>query len=137
MDNKDTSFSLVITGVAVNLTHLYPWRPELGFAANLLRMFPFFNDIVNLMMLMMNLSSFHLTIPNNYLLYIGLDDNNGLINKATFNLMYSDHCMEWVENIIKVYQIKGVPKFIVSEGTAGWQGTVLSPDLATFVFKAS
>lgn len=114
-------------------------RPELYFAGSLLRRFPFFKDIVDLIIPMMNLSGVHITLYNNYLLYIGLGDNKGLIDKATFNLLYSGHCVGWVKNKIKVYQIKGVSKFIVSEGTAGWQRTALSPDLASFVsiFKAS
>lgn len=55
----------------------------------------------------------------------GLDDNKGLNDKATFNLLCSDHCIEWVENRIKVYQTNGA--FIASEGTAEWQRTTLSP----------
>lgn len=79
------------------------------------------------MMLMMNLSNHHSTHPTNYLLYIAvLGDNKGLIDKATFNLPCSDHCVEWAENRIKVYQINRVSKFIASEGTAGWQRTAQS-----------
>lgn len=69
----------------------------------------------------------------------GLGDNKGLIDKATFNVLCSYHCVEWVENRIKVYRINRVSKFIASEVAAGWQRTLLSPDLASFalLLKAS
>lgn len=43
----------------------------------------------------------------------GLGDK-GLIDKITFNLLYSDNCVEWVENRMKVLQTKQVFKFIAS-----------------------
>lgn len=43
----------------------------------------------------------------------GLGDK-GLIDKVTFNLLYSDNCVEWVENRMKVFQTKQVSKFIAS-----------------------
>lgn len=43
----------------------------------------------------------------------GLGDR-GLIDKITFNLLYSDNCVEWVENRMKVFQTEQVSKFIAS-----------------------
>lgn len=43
----------------------------------------------------------------------GLGDK-GLIDKVTLNLLYSDNCVEWVENRMKVFQTKQVSKLIAS-----------------------
>lgn len=66
------------------------------------------------MMLMMDSSSFHLTYLNNYLLYIALVwVIRALLIKPPL-ICCVLITVEWVENRIKVYQTKGVSKFIAS-----------------------
>lgn len=79
------------------------------------------------MMLMMNLSSHHITHPNNYLLYSDLVwvIIRVLLIKPPL-IFWVLITVEWVENRIKVYQINRVSKFIAAEGTAGWQKTAQS-----------
>lgn len=86
-------------------------------------------------MLMMNLSNHHSTHPNNYLLYTALVwviIRVLLIKPPLIFCVLITGWNGWVEYRIKVYQINRVSKFIASEGTAGWQRTALSPDLASF-----
>lgn len=106
-----------MTGLAVDMTHLCPRRPELGSANSLQR--------ISLFQGCWSYDGFiqppH--YPFHQLLTLhcsGLGDK-GLTDKATFYLLGSDHCVLWVENRIKVYQTKGVSKFIASEGMGGWQ----------------
>lgn len=65
--HQSASFTSVVTGLAVHMMHLCLWRPGAGFCWQLAEVSLFQGRCWSHIMLMMNLSSHHITHPSNYL----------------------------------------------------------------------